>query len=421
MLIQNKNNLFIDQVSVEDLARSYGTPLYVYDLSVIRNHFAELRSSFLERYENTTVSYAAKAFFCKGMAELVKEENCNLDVVSGGELFVALQSGFPAKRIEFNGNNKLYEELELAIQHKVGKIIVDGLDEFAMIEEIAQKYDQSVSVLLRITPGVDAHTHDYISTAKVDSKFGFPVDEVLPLVESLKNYPHIHFRGYHFHIGSQLFENDIYLKALDAIFPLIQKTIQTMGELEELNIGGGFGIQYTNEERPSYEFFLAPVMEKITDFFAPLQKNRPNITIEPGRSIVGDAGYTIYSAGSVKNIEGVRKYVSIDGGMTDNIRPALYGAKYLAFVEGKGTQQSEETVTICGKCCESGDIIIRDISLPPISRGDLLLIPSTGAYGYSMSSNYNNLLKPAVVFVEGSHHRLVVKRQSYEQLMENDL
>lgn len=421
MLNQNKNYLFLDQVSIEQLAKDYGTPLYVYDVSTMRDHFAELRKSFLEKYDNTTVSYAAKAFFCKAMAELVQEEHCNLDVVSGGELFVALNSGFPPERIELNGNNKLYEELELAISHQVGKIIVDGFGELDMIEEIAAKYNHTVSVLFRITPGVDPHTHDYISTAQVDSKFGFPVDEVLDHVRSLSHYPHIHFRGYHFHIGSQLLENEIYLKALDAVFPLIKETVESVGELEELNIGGGFGIQYTDEIRPGYDFFLAPVMEKITNFFAPLQKTRPNITIEPGRSIVGDSGYTIYRAGSIKNIESVRKYVSIDGGMTDNIRPALYDAKYRAYVDGKYSHENLETVTICGKCCESGDIIVKDIALPEISRGDLIVIPSTGAYGYAMASNYNNLRKPAVVFVEGDKHRLVVRRQSYEQLMENDL
>ncbi|MDO5715268.1 MAG: diaminopimelate decarboxylase [Tissierellia bacterium] len=418
MLKEKNHKYYIDDVSIEELADAYGTPLYVYDISQIKANIQELRDSFLNKYENTTVSYAGKAFLCQAMVELIEDEGLNLDLVSGGELYTALQSQFPPKRIELNGNNKLYEELELAIQHKVGKIIVDGFGEIEILRELTEKYQQDVELLFRVTPGVDAHTHEYISTAKVDSKFGFPPEEVLGVLQSINRDPHLTFRGFHFHIGSQLFDSKIYVKAFEALLPLFQETIHTIGPIKEINVGGGFGINYTDEKRQPYSYFLDPLMEKIEEFFHSLHLSRPNITIEPGRSIVGDGGYTLYRGGAIKNIKGVRKYVSIDGGMTDNIRPALYGAQYKAVVDGKSGE--EEVVTLCGKCCESGDLIIEDISLPSIDRGDLIMVFSTGAYGYSMASNYNHLPRPAVVFVEKDRHQIVVQREKYEDLMSRD-
>ncbi|MDO5041801.1 MAG: diaminopimelate decarboxylase, partial [Peptoniphilus sp.] len=304
----------------------------------------------------------------------------------------------------------------MAVKNNVGKIIIDGSGEISLISAAAKKYNKKVNVLFRITPGVDTHTHKYIQTAAVDSKFGFNVDEVLDKVREVTEDHNFNFLGYHYHLGSQLFDNDVYLKALDIALDLIEKTKDLTGKyIEELNIGGGFGITYTDEKRKPYSYFLDPVMEKINAYFTN-KEDRPRITIEPGRSVVGEAGYTLYTAGNIKDIKNVRKYISIDGGMTDNIRPALYGAKYDALVVNKAENKKEELVTICGKCCESGDIIIRDILLPKIETGDLILIKSTGAYGFSMSSNYNSLLRPPVVFVESGQHSLAVKGQRLEDL-----
>ncbi len=416
MLSVKDNNILIDNVDLRELKEVYGTPLYIYSVSSIKDRIAELKRDFLDKYEKTTVSYAAKAFICKSLVHILSEEDLNLDVVSGGELYIALKSGFDPEKIEFNGNNKLPEEIDMAVENNVGKIIIDGSREISLISAAAEKYNKKVNVLFRITPGVDAHTHKYIQTAAVDSKFGFNVDEVLGKVKEVINNDNFNFLGYHYHLGSQLFDNDVYLKALGIAIDLIEKTRKLTGNyIEELNIGGGFGITYTDEERKPYSYFLDPVMEKINSHFKS-KKDRPRITIEPGRSIVGEAGYTLYTAGNIKDIENVRKYVSIDGGMTDNIRPALYGAKYDAVVVNKTEDKDEEVVTICGKCCESGDIIIRDISLPKIETGDLILIKSTGAYGFSMSSNYNSLLRPPVVFAESGQHFLAVKGQSFEDL-----
>ncbi|SHH48314.1 diaminopimelate decarboxylase [Anaerosphaera aminiphila DSM 21120] len=421
--MEEKNNtLYIDDASTTYLAEKYGTPLYVYSVSEIKDRIGELKKDFLNKYENTTVSYASKAFLTKAMAKLISDEGINLDVVSGGELYIALSAKFPPERIEFNGNNKLYDEIELAVKNNVGKIIIDGASELPMIEEAAKKYNKKVNVLYRVTPGIDAHTHEYISTGKLDSKFGFPIDEVIGEVKKANASEYVNFIGYHFHIGSQLFENDIYLKALDIVFKLIEDTISEIGEnIQELNIGGGFGITYTDEKRPPFSFFLEPIMNKINTYFNSKNLKRPIITIEPGRSVVGEAGYTLYTVGSIKNVEGIRKYVAIDGGMTDNIRPALYDAKYRAIVANNVNGSNLETVTICGKCCESGDIIITDAEIPATNTGDLICIPSTGAYGYSMSSNYNSLLKPAIVFVEKGKDTLVLKRQTYKDLVRNDV
>ena len=414
MFTKKDNVLHIDGVSVTELKKEYGTPLYIYSVNDIKDRISELKKDFLNKYENTTVSYAAKAFICKSLLDIIAKECLNLDVVSSGELYIALASGFDPKKIEFNGNNKLYEEIDMAVKNGVGKIIVDGSGEVEMIERACKKYSTKANVLFRITPGVDTKTHKYIQTAMVDSKFGFNLIDVLEEVKKLKNNPFINFIGYHYHLGSQLFDNTVYLKATDIAIDLIEKTKDLTGSyIKELNIGGGFGITYTDEKRKPYSYFLDPVMEKLKSHFA---DNTPSVTIEPGRSIVGEAGSTLYTVGNIKDIKGIRKYVALDGGMTDNIRPALYGAKYTALVANKADEDPIETVTLCGKCCESGDILIKDIKLPQIESEDLILIKSTGAYGFSMSSNYNSLRRPAVVFTENSNHYLAVKRQDYKDL-----
>lgn len=414
---------YIAGVSAVDLAEKYGTPLYVYDIGDIKEKIQELRECFSDKYDRTIISYAAKAFASIQIFQLMKEEGLHLDLVSGGELAMALHAGFPAEDIELNGNNKSYEELDLAIRNDIGKIIVDGSNEIPMIRDLAEKYDKKVSLLFRVSPGLDADTHAYISTGMVDSKFGFQVSQVLDQVKKVESSDRLEFLGYHFHLGSQLFQNDIYLNALDIMFELIDKTHEeTQLEVKELNIGGGFGIEYTDQDqRKPFSYFLDPIMEKILAFYAEKDQKRPIISIEPGRSLVGEAGYTLYRVGSIKDIEGIRKYVAVDGGMTDNIRPALYGAEYDAILANKYKQPVEEEVRICGKCCESGDILIKNIALPKVEVGDLVCVRSTGAYGYSMSSNYNSLLKPAIVFVEDAKDWLAVKRQTYEDLWALDI
>lgn len=418
-----EHTLYFDGCSTVELAKEYDTPLYVYSESDIVGRFGELRRDFVEKYPGTRVAYAAKAFFPLAMAELVKDENMCVDVVSGGELYTAIKAGFPAERIEFNGNNKLRSELELAVEYGIGRIIVDGLTELAMIEEICKAKGKTVKILFRVTPGVKSSSHDYIVTGKKDSKFGIPLDDdvILPQVKAAIDSPYVEFYGLHFHVGSQLLDNDSHLQALEIILELAGKIKDTYGEtVRELNLGGGFGVTYVDEKRPPYSYFLDPMMERIEQWFTEKDLPKPLVVIEPGRSIVAEAGISLYTIGSIKDIRDIRKYVSVDGGMTDNIRPALYQAEYTGVIANKADAEKTETVTVCGKCCESGDILIHDLKVPTPETGDIFAIYSTGAYGYSMASNYNKNPIPAVVFVRDGQSRVVVKRQSYDDMLMNE-
>lgn len=417
--------LYYDGCDVISLKETYGTPLYVYSLTDIKLRIKELKEAFTKKYENTRIAYAGKAFLNSAMVRLIQNEGLCLDLVSGGELIMALKALFPAERIEFNGNNKLPWEIEVAVKSGVGRIIVDGLNEIEMISQYAKKYRRTVKVLLRITPGVAADSHDYIVTGKKDSKFGFTLSEdgIVKAMEEVFKRKEIELLGFHFHLGSQLFQNDVYLNALDILFELIKDSKERFDFVpQELNIGGGFGINYlsTDNRRP-YSYFIDPVMAKINGFFEEQGMVRPEIVTEPGRSIVGEAGITLYTIGSIKDIPGVRKYVSVDGGMTDNIRPALYGAIYEGINASKPDAPAKDLVTIVGKCCESGDIIAKDTYLADPATGDTLVIFSTGAYGHSMASNYNKLPIPAIVFAERGRHELVTRRQSYEDMNRNDI
>lgn len=418
------NTLYFDGCDTVALAKQYGTPLYVFSETAMHERFQELKLCFTEKYENTRVAYAAKAFCTLAMCRFVADEGMCIDVVSGGELYTAMKAGFPAERIEFNGNNKLYEEIEMAVEYGIGRIIVDGLCELDLIEKVCAQKNKKINVLFRITPGVKSDSHDYIVTGKKDSKFGIPLDDdvIMPLIKKAIDSPYVNFLGFHFHVGSQLFSNSSYLQALDIVMALVKKVKETYGyEISELNVGGGFGIKYTTEERKPYSYFLDPMMERIGQFFKDEGMTRPAVVIEPGRSIVGEAGITLYTIGSIKDIRGVRKYVSVDGGMTDNIRPALYQAVYDGVIANKAEEAKEEVVTICGKCCESGDILIRDIAVPSPEAGDTFAIFSTGAYGYSMASNYNKNGIPAVVFVKEGKSALTVKRQTMDDLIRNEI
>ncbi len=418
------NRLYWDGCDTVQLAEKYGTPLFVYSEGELIGRFDELRRDFVEKYENTRVAYAAKAFFPLAMAKLVEDCGMCVDVVSGGELYTAVKAGFPAERIEFNGNNKSREELELAVEYGIGRIIIDSLQELALIEDVCREKGRTMKVLFRITPGVKSSTHDYIVTGKKDSKFGIPLDDdvILPQLKAAIESEYVELYGLHFHVGSQLLDNVSHLQALDILLDLVTKVRDQLGyEMKELNLGGGFGVTYVDEKRPPYSYFLDPMMEKIEGYYSQKGLPRPNVVIEPGRSVAAEAGITLYTVGSIKEIKGVRKYVSVDGGMTDNIRPALYQAEYTGVLANRAQEAANDVVTICGKCCESGDILIRDLSVPKPAAGDVFAIYSTGAYGYSMASNYNKNTIPAVVFVRDGKDRLVVRRQTYDDMIANEI
>ncbi len=417
------NTLYFDGCDTVALAEKYKTPLYVFSENDIMTRFAELRECFLKKYPKNRVAYAAKAFFPVAMAKLVDKEGMCVDVVSGGELYTAIKAGFPPEKIEFNGNNKQRDEIEMAVDYGIGRIIIDGLQELDLIEEICKEKGKKVNVLYRITPGVKSDSHDYIVTGKKDSKFGIPLDEevIMPATKAAIDSEYVDFYGFHFHVGSQLFDNGSHLEALEITLNLIKKVKDQYGyEVKELNVGGGFGVTYVNEERKPYNYFLEPIMERIIQFFQEEEMKQPSVVIEPGRSIVAEAGISLYKIGSIKDIKDVRKYVSVDGGMTDNIRPALYQAKYDGIIANKANEQKTEIVTVCGKCCESGDILIKDLEIAKPSINDTFAIFSTGAYGYTMASNYNKNPIPAVVFVKDGKDKLVVKRQTYDDMIKNE-
>ncbi len=422
--IKNKT-LYFDGCDTVELAKRYGTPLYVMSETAIVEKCKEIRDTFLNKYEKTRAAYAAKAFLTLSMCKIIEREGLCLDVVSGGELYTAIKASFPAEKIEFNGNNKSIEEIELAVDYQIGRIIVDGLDELELIENICKEKGKKINILYRITPGVKSDSHDYIVTGKKDSKFGIPLDDevIYPAIEQAIKSPYVKFMGFHFHVGSQLHNNESHLKALDVALKLIRETKEKYDYVTpELNIGGGFGVTYTEEDnKKPYAYFLDPMMEKINNLSMEINITRPEVVIEPGRSIVAEAGLTLYTVGTVKDIKGIRKYVSVDGGMTDNIRPALYQAKYDGLAVNKADETKSDVVTICGKCCESGDILIRDAKVTELKRGDIFAIFTTGAYGYTMASNYNKNPLPAVVLAKEGKSELIVKRQSYDHMIENEI
>jgi len=425
MIKEIKNNtLYFDGCNTLELVEQYGTPLYVMSETLIVERCAEIRKSFLQEYKKTRAAYAAKAFLTLSMCKIIEREGLCIDVVSGGELYTAIKAEFPPERIEFNGNNKTIDEIEMAVDYNIGRIIVDGLDELSLIESICKKKGKKINILYRITPGVKSDSHDYIVTGKKDSKFGIPLDEeiIFPAIEQAIKSEYVNFFGFHFHVGSQLHDNSSHLKALETSLKLIKDTKERYGYVTpEINIGGGFGIKYTDEDdKKPYSYFLDPMMKRIDEFSKQLNIDRPEVVIEPGRSIVGEAGITLYTVGTIKDIPGIRKYVSVDGGMTDNIRPALYQAKYDGVVANKADEPKTDIVTICGKCCESGDILIKDAKVAQLQRGDIFAIFSTGAYGYTMASNYNKNPLPAVVLVKEGKSKIIVKRQSYDDMIKNE-
>jgi diaminopimelate decarboxylase len=425
-LITTKDNvLYFDGCNTVELAKEFGTPLYLMSENAIIERCKELKSMFLDKYDNTRVAYASKAFLTLAMCKIIERQGLSLDVVSGGELFTAIKANFPASRIELHGNNKTYEELDMAMEYGIKYIIVNYSDELDLIEEVCAKHNRDIEVLFRISPEVSIDSHKFISTGKRKSKFGFTLDKdiIFPAIKRVKTAKHVKFMGFHFHIGSQLFENESHLKALKVILNLAKDVKTELNiDIEDLNIGGGFGINYTEaDDRKPYSFFLDPIMEEVIKFTEANNMKRPKVVIEPGRSIVGESGMTLYTVGSIKDIPGIRKYIAVDGGMPDNIRPALYEAKYEGVIANKADEPKDDMVAIAGKCCESGDILIKDGYFAKAERGDILAIFATGAYGYSMANNYNKLPFPAVVLVNGGNAEVIVRRQTNEDLLRNDV
>lgn len=423
--VNRLGHLEIGGVDTVQLAEKYGTPLYVYDVALIRERARSFKKTFDKAGITAQVAYASKAFSTVAMVQLAEEEGLSLDVVSGGELYTALAAGFPVEKIHFHGNNKSYEELVMAIEHNIGCIVVDNFHELEMLKDICQAQKKKVNILLRVTPGIEAHTHDYILTGQEDSKFGFDLqngqaEEAMKI--ALEEHA-IDLLGLHCHIGSQIFETTGFLLAAQKIFEKLHRWKNDFSfESKVLNLGGGFGIRYTKEDDPiPASQYVEEIIAEVKKQAASYSMNMPEIWIEPGRSLVGDAGTTLYRIGSSKEVPNVRKYVAVDGGMSDNIRPALYQAKYEAVLANRVMDKPEETVSIAGKCCESGDMLIWDLPLPKSGNQDLLAVFCTGAYGYSMANNYNRLPRPAVVFIENSKDTLVVRRETFEDMVKLDL
>lgn len=424
-MVNNEGHLEIDGVDTVHLATQFGTPLYVYDVSLIRKNCRAFVDTFQSLGVKSKVSYASKAFSSIAMLQVIEEEGLGLDVVSKGELYTAIKANFPGEKIQFHGNNKSRAELEMALEYGVGTIIIDNFYEIQLLEQLARDKRKRVDVLLRLTPGIESETHRYIMTGNEDSKFGFNVQngQADEAFKRVKDSEYLNLRGIHNHIGSQIFTTKSFALSIDILFNVLKKWYEIDRFIPEvINLGGGFGIRYTKEDEPlPLKKYVEAIVEQVSLKAKELDFPLPEIWIEPGRSIVGDSGITLYTIGSMKEIEGVRKYVAVDGSMADNIRPALYDAKYEGIIANKALKPPVETVSIAGKACESGDMIIWDLQVPEVEHGDILAVFSTGAYGYAMASNYNRLRRPAVVFVEKGHAKVVVKRESLEDLIKNDV
>lgn len=422
----HRGHLTVGGCDTLDLAREFGTPLYVLDENKIRNTCRMYQDSIQQYYHGKgRALYASKTFSCKEICRIVQQEGMGLDVVSGGELYTALQTGFPPELIHFHGNNKTVYELELALDSNVGHFVVDNLTELHTLNRLAHQYGKTANISLRIKPGIDAHTHEAVMTGQIDSKFGFALEtgEALEAVKAAAALKNVCLKGVHNHIGSQIFDVAPFQEAARVMTRFIaQIKAETGVAIEELNLGGGFGIKYTPNDQPvPYSDYMKEISQTIFSCCQELGIDIPYIYMEPGRSIVGEAGLTLYQVGSVKHIPNVRTYVSVDGGMTDNPRYALYQSEYTVLAAEKPDVPPTQTVTIAGRCCESGDLIQEHIPLPDIYPGDILAVLCTGAYNYSMASNYNRVPRAAVVMVKDGVPRLAVRRESYEDLVRNDL
>lgn len=424
--VNEKGHLTIGGLDTADLAQKYGTPLYVMDEDLLRENCRSFKQSIDRCYGGKgLVCYASKVFCCKEMYRIMMSEDMGLDVVSAGELYTAASVGFPMEKVCFHGNNKTDEELSMALEQNVGRIVVDNIFELERLNRLACERGAKANIMFRIKPGIDAHTHDFVRTGQIDSKFGFALEtgEALKAVKKAISLEHIELSGLHCHIGSQIFDIDPFVLAAEVMMNFIARIRDELGyEIKELDLGGGFGIKYTDADSPvPYDSYMEKVSEKVKALCAEKNLKLPFILIEPGRSIAGPAGITLYTVGGIKHIPNIRTYISVDGGMGDNPRYAFYKSKYDFVNALRASELKSETVTVAGKCCESGDLLGEGAPIQHTEEGDIIAVLATGAYNYSMSSNYNRIPKPPVVMVKDGTSRVIVKRETLEDIVRNDI
>lgn len=421
--INDDGNLEIGGCDLVKLAEKYGTPLYVLDEATIRKICRDYKDAF-KGYPKVNMMYASKALCSSATSALIASEGFGFDVVSSGEIFTVYKSGANMSKVLFNGNNKSYDELSLAIELGVGRISVDNFFELSLLNEIAKSHKKIVNILLRITPGIECHTHEYIQTGHLDSKFGFDLTQIDDAVELIVNdYTNLKLHGLHAHIGSQIFEKSIYGDEIEILVKGIARLDEKFGlKLDEINIGGGLGVKYVEADYPPSTYEVAEiVIKRLYECIEKYKIDAPALFIEPGRSIISTSGVTLYTLGSSKQVPKGKTYFAVDGGMADNARPSMYQAEYDAQIANKPDYELAQTVTVAGRFCESGDILIKNIKLPEIEEGDILCVYNTGAYNYSMASNYNRVQKPAMVLVNNSQSDIIIKRESLEDLIAHDI
>ena len=421
--VNQNGHLSIGGCDLIELAQKYATPLYVFDEETIRAVCRDYKKAF-SSYEKVNMMYASKALCSLATSALIASEGFGFDVVSGGEIYTVYKAGVDMSKVLFNGNNKSVDELLLALDVGVGRISVDNFFELSLLDELAASKNKTVDILLRITPGIECHTHEYIQTGHLDSKFGFDltqIDEAVDLV--LNQYKNLKLHGLHAHIGSQIFETKVYHDEIEILVKELARLDKKFGlKLDEINIGGGLGVKYTESDVPPSTIEIADVILKSLN--ASIEKygiEPPTLFLEPGRSIISTAGVTLYTLGSSKQVPNGKKYFAVDGGMADNARPSMYGAEYLAGVANKPDSELSQNVTIAGRFCESGDILIKNIKLPDLEEGDILCVFNTGAYNYSMASNYNRVQKPAMVLVNNSQSDIIINRETLDDLISKDI
>lgn len=419
----SESNLELGGCDLVSLAEKYGTPLYVIDEETLRAVCRDYKKAFAG-YPKTRMMYASKALCTGAVTKILASEGFGFDTVSAGEIYTVYKTGADMSKVLFNGNNKSYDELLLALELGTGRISADNFYELALLNEIARSRNKTADILLRITPGIECHTHEYIQTGHLDSKFGFDLTQIDEAVELILNeYTNLKLHGLHAHIGSQIFETEIYPDEIEILAKEISRLDKKFGlKLDEINIGGGLGVKYTEEDFPPSIYKIGElIINRLHDVVEKYNIPEPAVFLEPGRSIISTAGVTLYTAGSSKQVPHGTKYVSVDGGMADNPRPSMYQAKYLAEIANKKDTDKIEQVTIAGRYCESGDILIRNIELPEIEEGDIICVYNTGAYNYSMASNYNRVAKPAMVLVKDSKSDVIVRRETLDDLVVHDI
>ena len=420
--VNDNGNIEIGGCDLVGLAEKYGTPLYVIDEYTLRSVCRDYKDAF-KKYSAVNMMYASKALCCTGISSILASEGFGFDAVSAGEIYTVYKAGVDMSKVLFNGNNKSFDELSLAIKLGVGRISVDNFFELSLLNEIAKSYNKTADILLRITPGIECHTHEYIQTGHLDSKFGFDLTQIDEAVELILNdYTNLKLHGLHAHIGSQIFETSIYGDEIEILVKEIARLDEKFGlKLDEINAGGGLGVKYTDNDCPPSVYTIADIMiNRLNECIEKYKIDPPSLFIEPGRSIISTSGVTLYTIGSSKNVPKGKTYFAVDGGMADNARPSMYGAQYYAEIANKPDFELLDTVTIAGRFCESGDILIKDIKMPELEEGDILCVYNTGAYNYSMASNYNRVQKPAMVLVNNSQSDIIINRETLDDLISHD-